>query len=667
MSLPKRPDLQSLGPEELELFSNRGTVRRAGADLDDPGLTVLWETDDDGAFCATWSDGATVRFTARGTPGDARCTCPASASSTSLCRHVIRTVLALSKQAEAEAPPGTVDSWDPGVFADDDLAAVCSPANLARAKAMMEEGLLVEIIRQERPLVRIHGLGMTIRFLVYKDIRYARADAEGPAGQQAIAIAVLAARALSANVQSGWVQTGSKRRLFPASLFADTARSLSELFNWGISRVDASLLGELRILAERYGEAGLSWLADTLRALETQLGRYLARDALFSPDALVDALAELLARSDVLRSSRPALPAMLVGGTHFDRERDLVRLRLTGIGSSVELDSRGVTLTAWLLDEDTGLVLYLDKRFGNPTDGEAKDFHVLASFPCIPGIRFEDLASGRIIGSGGHASAAGKLSFGRKVSVSPQTFSWEKLRDGFLVEDFRELAAEGTDRAPAFLGSRRRGEGFVALKLASVEEVRFDNVRQEIRFIARDSHGSPVMVALPWISRGASGLEDILSRLGDPAWKPLFLSGSIGTTPLGLEIRLASLVFEVQGERIMLQPWIGTRSKAPAAPFRDDVPSGDPGAGAIKEILAVLQEAAGETLLIGESGHGRELAALWRTVARQAEARGSALLAGKAALLADAFEGGLHGLEKSGSEEAFFEMLVMLITGKQIG
>lgn len=682
MSAPNRPDLLSLGPEELELFSNRGTVRRAGADLDDPKLGASWETGEDGSFTAVWSDGASVTFPAAGTLRDARCTCPASASSTGVCRHVIRTVLALRVLAagdtavagagdtagESDAagkPDAAAGSWNPGSITDDDLAAFCSPANLARAKALVDEGLLVEAMLREKPLVRIHGLGTTVRFLVRGDVRYAKADVEGPAAEQAAAIAVMAARRLPPGCEAGWVQTGPDGREIPAELFADADKALSDLFAWGISRVGAAYPASLRNLADRHKEAGLAWLADTLEEAALGVELYRSRDALFSPEAVADAVAEWLARRDAFCAAGD-IQWMLVGGTRFDRERDLARLRLTGLGSSVRLRSRGVTLIAWLLDEDTGSVLTVEKAYPDPAEGEPKDFSVLASLPAIPGVRFQDLASGRLIGSGGHAGASGRLSPGRKASVNPQAFSWEKLRDGFLVEDYRELAAEAGARPPAFLSSRRRGEDIVALKVASVGEASFDHARQEIRFVARDANGATVQVALPWISRASKGLEGLLARLADPEWKPLFLSGSLRTTARGPEIAPVALVFDVAGERIMLQPWIEGRSAPSTAASAAGTSPAETRGGAVKGILAMLQEAAGETLLIGEKGHGRELAALWLSVARHAESRGSALFAGKAAALASAFEAGLHGLESSNCETVFTELLVLALTGKHL-
>lgn len=697
MSAPNRPDLLSLGPEELELFSNRGTVRRAGADLGDPKLGAIWETGEDGSFTAVWSDGAKVSFPAAGTLRDARCTCPASASSTGVCRHVIRTVLALREAAGNEPTAGNTaatgtseaasgesdaagasnaagESWNPGSITDDDLAVFCSPANLARARALVDEGLLVEVLLREKPLVRIHGMGTTVRFLVRGDVRYAKADVEGPAAEQAAAIAVMAARRLPPGRESGWVQTGSDGREIPTELFADTDKALSELFAWGISRVGAAYPATLRNLAARHTEAGLAWLADALEEAAFAAELYQSRDALFSPEAVADSVAEWLARRDAFCGAGD-IPWMLVGGTRFDRERDLARLRLTGLGSSVRPYSRGVTLIAWLLDEDTGSVLTVEKSYPDPAEGEPRDFSALAALPALPGVRFEDLASGRLIGSGGHASASGRLSPGRKASVSPQTFSWEKLRDGFLVEDYRELAAEAESRPPAFLSSRRRGEDIVALKVASVGEASFDHARQEIRFVARDANGATVQVALPWLSRGSKGLEGLLARLADPEWKPLFLSGSLRTTARGPEIVPVALVFDVAGERIMLQPWIEGRSPSAAAqptaaPSTDTSTTGTSATaergGAVKGMLATIQEAAGETLLIGEKGHGRELAALWLSVARHAESRGSALFAGKSAALASAFEASLHGLEASDSETVFTELLVLALTGKHL-
>ena len=104
-----RSDLLTLTPDDLAALTNRGAVKRAQRELDEAEVTGTVAEDAAGALAVTWSDGPTCTLAAGSTLRDGRCTC----ASATLCRHLVRTVLAYQKShAAAEVPLAPAGPWD---------------------------------------------------------------------------------------------------------------------------------------------------------------------------------------------------------------------------------------------------------------------------------------------------------------------------------------------------------------------------------------------------------------------------------------------------------------------------------------------------------------------------------------------------------------------------
>ena len=127
-----RIDLLSLSPEDLELYSNRGNVRRAIKESEDPTLICEWKEDKQGNLEAYWSDDAHCVLEVGKTLREARCSCPAG----TLCRHIIRTVLAYQKTHNSlrnQTEDVICAVWDPGTFSDAEIEAYFSFREIGRA------------------------------------------------------------------------------------------------------------------------------------------------------------------------------------------------------------------------------------------------------------------------------------------------------------------------------------------------------------------------------------------------------------------------------------------------------------------------------------------------------------------------------------------------------
>src|SRR5690349_18267458 len=120
-----RADLLALTPDDLAALTNRGTVKRAARELDSGEATFKLSETDAGEVTVEWSDDARCVLPAGKTASDGRCSCPA----TTLCRHLIRSILAYQKHSAgaksndtAEQTPASPAAWDPGQITEEQLA-----------------------------------------------------------------------------------------------------------------------------------------------------------------------------------------------------------------------------------------------------------------------------------------------------------------------------------------------------------------------------------------------------------------------------------------------------------------------------------------------------------------------------------------------------------------
>ena len=97
-----RQDLLALTPDDLVTLTNRGIVRRATQEAEGSEVTAGIIEDGDGTVTAQWSDDVECKLPGGETLSAASCSCPA----TTLCRHIIRTVLAYQQWATQQLDAG---------------------------------------------------------------------------------------------------------------------------------------------------------------------------------------------------------------------------------------------------------------------------------------------------------------------------------------------------------------------------------------------------------------------------------------------------------------------------------------------------------------------------------------------------------------------------------
>mgnify|MGYP000423240914 CR=1 FL=1 len=88
-----REDLLALTADDLSMLSNRGTVKRAQAELDDADVQCLSLDDSKDNLTFIWSDQRTCKFPAKSPAQKAVCNC----DTVGICRHIIRSILHLQR------------------------------------------------------------------------------------------------------------------------------------------------------------------------------------------------------------------------------------------------------------------------------------------------------------------------------------------------------------------------------------------------------------------------------------------------------------------------------------------------------------------------------------------------------------------------------------------
>jgi hypothetical protein len=641
-----RADLLALTPDDLAALTNRGTVKRAQREVEAGDVSGTVTEADDGSVAAAWSDGVACRLPAGVVLRDGACTCAAPGP----CRHLVRTVLAYQRQAARSAPGRAAASagpWDPGAFTDADLARCFRPAALARIRARFGQGVLVELVRAAKPSARFHLQACLVRFLVPGDLRYTHCDCTEPAPCSHVPLAVWAFRLLEPGRGAGVVAAGAPAPPAPAALLDDLDAAALAFTEYGASGAASAWVDRLTRLEGACREADLVWPAEILAEWVEQQGRYAAHDARFAPDRVAELVGELLIRCDAVRGDTGALPQLLIRGARSDRAAPLGAARFIGLGCGARPGRRGVKLTVYLQDADSGAVVAVTRDFADPPDDAnqpPKPFADLALASAVKRTSFAALGAGQLLMRGGKRTAGYRLVPTRaEVSAQPQAFAWEGLRPPALVEDFAELDARLGALPPASLRPRRVAEDFHVLPVAAAEAAHFDAATQTVRAVLRDAGGRRVRLLHPYTSRGRDGAEALLALLSAAPQTVRYVSGPVGRRAAGLTVAPVCVVWQDGAGRKALQPWVERRPAGqavldlPPAAAHADEPLG--------EHLRQLQEGLGDLLVLGLQRADGATARRWRELARLGEATGLVRLAGLAAALAGALEKKSHTLE----------------------
>lgn len=626
-----RQDLLALSPDDLASLSNRGTVKRALRELESGTLTYEIREGDDGAILVTWSDGIDCRFPAEAAVDAAIC----SSGGTGLTRHVVRSVLAYQRHhmgespsanagiaAEAEAVRHAV--WDPGAITDEQLKAHFRKTAVTRARQRYARGVLVELVRSEKPWARFLDEPCMVRFLVPGDLRYIQADCAETALPLLACCAVWAFRELHAEADSGLVSVQPERLEVPTELLDTVEQLFQELVLDGVSRCAAQWEQKLVRAEEDCRDHDLIWPAEILHDVLEQFGLYRRHDALFDPQRIPQLIGEFLIRADAIRSQNDAVPQPLVRGVRSDQAAELNGGRFLGIGCGVRVARGRCTIAAHLQNLDSGSVAIVSREFADPSGdmGQApRNFSTLARTSVGRRVTLSGLATGQLLLKRAKQTAAHELKLPRtaaSMTLNPQTFQWEALRAPLLLDGFAEITARLRTLPPSSLRPRRTTENLHVCAIESVDAVEFDVVQQRLEARLRDDHGAPAEMIHPFHERGAAGFERLRLALTQASDHLRFLAGHVTLVRKQLRWHPVTLVFESNGKRSAVQPWIdaaaeGQDAASPAAEFPASVAT-----AADVAFREEWQAALADSCLLGLSQIPLRAASAWRDVTENA-------------------------------------------------
>jgi hypothetical protein len=567
-----RTDLLALTPEDLAALSNRGLTNRALKECADGKHTAQWEEDgEDGTIRATWSDGPVCTLPGGGTLKDGQCSCAAAG----LCRHILRTVLAWQRRhapdSAAGAPhpsPPDAAPWNPGQLNDAAMRRQVARSVLTRASRLWSGGVLAELLCGAKPSAHFHCPGHTVRFMVRNDLRYTKCSCGQEAPCVHAVLGVRAFRLLEPGATSGIVSAGTADATVPPELLGAAQGCVRDLLADGLASLGGPWRDRVRRAAADCSGAALTWPAQILEELASDLERYIARDAAFTPAETVERAGELLLRLDAIRASSAPVPQAFIRGMAGDRDCDLGHARMIGLGATVTESRRSTRLTVFLQCTDTGHVMtVMSEHTHDPgTPDTHKAFHELAKAPAVKDATMAMLAAGQLMTHGGRRTASGRLSLRHALcGVTPQSFKWEELKAPALVEDFGELAARLRLLPPASFRPRREAADFHVCPLSGVQHAGFDPATNGIAAVLHDTSGGTARLLHPWTSRGERGAEALLAALRAEG-APRFIAGHVRAAGDHLVIRPTALVLEEGGSRRMVLPWIDDAARAAAAP-----------------------------------------------------------------------------------------------------
>ncbi len=551
-----RQDMLALTVEDLVTFSNRGNLNRAKRDLDSEQFAVEFKIDGDEVI-VVWSDPATCVFPPGKTISAAFCTCPA----TSVCRHIIRSVLAYQQHLEHAQTKKVTGPWNPGDVSDHDLSTTFAGGVLAKAQKLVEHGMVVELVRSEKPSARFHHPAHTIKFVVRNDVRYAHCNCSTPSPCVHAAAAVLAFRRLPSDKIAGIVTTADET---PKSDQAadDALALLSRVAQQGLARTPSEAFDRLRGIGLSLAERGWVWPADVLQEIAQSQGLYQSHDARFSGEELAGLFGEFAIRADALGAPSIPIPRSFVSGSTSDEDARLGQSRFIGLGCLAHVQRGHVDMLALMQDAAHGRVIAVTHRFAEPTnDDEPPLLSELGDRLVFRGRSLSAFGSGQIVMQNAKLTPTHRLDLGRaQASVYAQNFRWEELLAPVLVDGFDELQAQLATLPPSVLRSRRVGEDVYVCPIRSVDDVVFVERTQSVvaRLVAAD--GSVGRLEFGYSSRNRDGCERLLSWLQKHPEGLRFVAGIANTSPKGVVMTPTGLVFEITDDmgtrRELIQPWV---------------------------------------------------------------------------------------------------------------
>ena len=597
----------ALSPEAVAALSNLGLVKRALKEAEQ-GKGPAFVEEVDGTVVGTFSDGAITKLVPQRSLKDTTCTC----SAPGMCRHRVAVALGYRAWAEgnsssAPTAEGESEAWSPGDFSDEALRATLSRGALEEATSSTKRGVLVEVTlgSKEQPIPSARLPSCTVRFLVPRELPYARCDCQVGQGCAHIALAVWGFRkafgkadvepardaALSRAVE---LHDGGKRSRGEEAI-APLLALLEELVETGVHATREASSQAVLLCGEGLAKAGFTWLATGLEDLAWMLDRYRARSARYHPSETLALATELWARARVGQKPEGAseLPRRYVLGQGEPMETALDHLRLLSLGARLDTDGRERFAEIFLADPDTAMVMVLTRSWTFPEGEAMPEGPALARRRVAGTSTLAQLAAGQLVTRVARRRANRSLVLGQSAiaqsSVTPQTGDFSALPKPLRVESLHELSVEETARPPSMLRPRVLAESMRVVRVGTVERCGFDAGMQRAVALVTDPEGTPLRVTSGFLGASPDALDvlghALSGRMGVIRW----IAGALSHDGHGFSIEPTLLV----ADRVVV-PSVEERGGAgslPALPKDVSARPVDPVGARLEAARSLLEEA----------------------------------------------------------------------------
>lgn len=629
-----RADLLALTPQSLAQLANMGLVKRAQRELDE-GLGPTLVESDAGEVTGTFPDGVVAVLTPQRGLKDCACSCGATA----VCRHRVAVALAYapwhaaasakepasgedSPRAERDAPPAP---WSPGELTDEVLARAAGVRAFDRARVTARRGLVATVERGDVPVAKLPAC--TVRFLVPRELAYARCDCVDGAGAcEHVALAVWAFREAdraAPGAPTAIVSLGAEEGLSAAAegALADTLTLARDLLARGIEAFQPAPTRFAQLTA-RLEREGLAWVHDLVSELEIALEGYHARSALYGARELAALLAELRARTRAALADAPELPARFVLGRGEALRTELDHVRLVSLGARLRADGRARFADVFLADPDTATVLRLRKRWDPPEGAAPENGEDLGRRRITGSVSLRLLAHGQLVSKSVKRLANRSVEIGTSratlTSVTPHAGDHAALPAPLLVRDLAEHAARTARQPPAALRPRVLAEDVHVVAISEVRGVAYSSAEQRLVATLVDEAGGPLTLTLSHRSAAPHAIDAVRAALDAG---PRFVSGTLSASAGGFVLTPLSLTTDT-----LVVPDLAGPTKVRALP---PLAQGH-GSSPLEEALTAAESALEELCSVGLGAATPGALARLRRAAGQLDDAGLAGLARRA-------------------------------------
>ena len=504
-----RADLLALTPESIAALANLGLVKRATREIEQgKGPSLVEEAD--GTVVGTFEDAVS-----RLVPGKMLRDCPCSCGAAAVCRHRVAVALAypaFATQGVEQAAPEPVVS--PGLIEDEAILKLVGKRVMEDARTQAKRGVAVEVVRppllsKEPQTARLPSC--TVRFLVPKDIAYARCDCQVGQGCVHVVLAVWAFREADLRDAASprcvvEVRQGQKPATSPSAKADAPSPELSRakelvqsILVEGIVHAREALAQRFALAREELERAKQTWPRDALEDLELHLERYRARSARYRTSDVLLCAAEVIARPRAARAATNELPASVILGQGKAMETKLDHTRLVGLGCRFESDDQTRSVEVFLADPDTGTVLVLEKAWSFAVGETIPDATDLARRR-IGAASIGAIAQGQVVTRVAKRRANRSLTLSANAqgntSVTPQTGDFSILPEPLRIERVADLARVFASRPPRLVRARVRADDVHVLRIARVTDVLFDAGEQCLHATLWDQDETPMQLRL---------------------------------------------------------------------------------------------------------------------------------------------------------------------------